>query len=215
MGSAAAGALGAGMGLYQTIQGAKQAREAKNALENYQRQELTNVAEGLQVSTLGADLQREEQARLSASQVDAAAQAGTRGIVGSVGRIEAGNQRLNREIGADLDRQQKEIDQIRANDEQRIQGMTEQRQNADISALSSQYSAGEQMKYSGLGNIIAGTGQAAVGIDNSIREGKGMQTVDQYGNTASKVTTAPIYERPSYDSKGVKKDTIFNYNSNN
>ena len=50
MGSAVAGGLGAGMGLFQTIQGAKQAKEAKQALDNYQRQELTNVADGLQVS---------------------------------------------------------------------------------------------------------------------------------------------------------------------
>lgn len=192
MGSAVAGGLGAGMGLFQTIQGAKQAKEAKQALDNYERQELTNVADGLQVSTLSSDLQREEQARLSASQVDAAAQSGTRGIVGSVGKIEAGNQRLNREIGADLDKQQKDIDQMKAQDEQRIQGMTEQRQNSDISALSSQYSAGEQMKYSGLGNIIAGTGQAAVGIDNSIREANGKQTVDAYGNTTAPQTVAPL-----------------------
>lgn len=198
MGSAAAGALGAGMGLYQTIQGAKQARDAKNALENYQRQELTNTADGLQVSTLGSDIQREEQARLSATQIDAASGGGSRGLATSLGRIEAGNQRVNREIGADLDRQQKEIDMIRANDEQRIQSMTEQRQNNDISALSSQYSAGEQMKYSGLGNIVAGTGQAAVGIDNSIREAKGNPTIDQYGNTRPATTTAPIYESPQY-----------------
>lgn len=207
MGSAAAGALGAGMGLYQTIQGAKQARDAKNALENYQRQELTNTAEGLQVSTLGSDIQREEQARLSATQIDAASGGGSRGLATSLGRIEAGNQRVNREIGADLDRQQKDIDMLRAEDEKRIQSMTEQRQNADISALSSQYNAGEQMKYSGLGNIVAGTGQAAVGIDNSIREAKGNETVDQYGNTASKTTTSPVYDSPQYGIR--QKDTNF------
>ena len=163
MGSAVAGGLGAGVGLFQTIKGAKQSRDAQNALENYQRQQLENVAEGLQVSTLGADLQREEQARLAATQVDALKGGGSRAIIGGLGRVEAGNQAVNRQIGADLDMQQKQIDQMRAEDERRIQGMIEQRQNQDISALSSQYNTGQQNMMSGFGNIIAGTGQAIVG----------------------------------------------------
>lgn len=182
MGSAVAGGLSAGVGLYQTIQGAKQSRDAQNALENYQRQQLTNVAEGLQVSTLGADLQREEQARLAATQTEALRGAGTRGLIGGLGRVEAGNQAVNRQIGADLDMQQKQIDQMRAEDEKRIQGMIEQRQNQDIAALSSQYNTGQQNMMSGFGNVVAGTGQAALGVQNYLRERAGKQTVDINGN---------------------------------
>ena len=163
MASAGAGALGAGVGLYQTISAAKQAKDARRALEDYQRQEFQNIGEGLQVSTMGADVQREEQQRLASTQMDALQQSGTRGIIGGSGRVEAGNQAINRQIGADLDMQQKQIDQLTAQDELRIQGMTEQRQNADISALSSQYNTGQQNMMSGFGNIIAGTGQAAFG----------------------------------------------------
>jgi hypothetical protein len=164
MASAGAGALGAGVGLYQTIQGAKQAKDARQALEDYRRQEFQNIGEGLQVSTMGADIQREEQQRLASTQMDALQQSGTRGIIGGSGRVEAGNQAVNRQIGADLDMQQKQIDQLTAQDELRIQGMTEQRENADISALSSQYNTGKQNMMSGFGNIIAGTGQAAGGF---------------------------------------------------
>jgi hypothetical protein len=181
MASAAAGALGAGVGLFQTIQGAKQARDAKNALENYERQELKNVAEDLQVSTLGSDLQREEQARLSASQIDALQGSGTRGIIGGLGRVEAGNQNVNRQIAADLDMQQREIDRMRAQDETRIQGMQEQREVADINALSSQYNTGQQNMMSGLGTTIAGTGQAVLGIQNASREKQGLDPVDMSG----------------------------------
>ena len=177
MASAGAGALGAGVGLYQTIQGAKQAKDARQALEDYQRQEFQNIGEGLQVSTMGADIQREEQQRLASTQMDALQQSGTRGIIGGSGRVEAGNQAVNRQIGADLDMQQKQIDQLTAQDELRIQGMTEQRENADISALSSQYNTGQQNMMSGFGNIIAGTGQAGVGIENKIRENKGLPPV--------------------------------------
>lgn len=200
MGSAIAGGLSAGVGLYQTIKGAKQSRDAQNALENYQRQQLENVAEGLQVSTLGADLQREEQARLAATQTEALRGGGTRGIIGGLGRVEAGNQAVNRQIGADLDMQQKQIDQMRAEDERRIQGMIEQRQNQDISALSSQYNTGQQNMMSGFGNIIAGTGQAIVGASKQAQPGGEQQIAQQQGTLQSPTTqTAPIYSRNRID----------------
>ena len=205
MASAAAGALGAGVGLYSTIQGAKQARDAKNALENYDRQELSNIAEGMQVSTLGSDIQKEEQARLASSQIDALQGAGTRGIIGGLGRVEAGNQAVNRQIGADLDMQQQEINQIRAQDEARIRDMQENREQADINALSSQYNTGQQNMMSGMGNAIAGTGQATLGVQNYLRDKKGLPTVDSNGQA----TTQNI--NPSY---GQRIDTNFNYNPN-
>lgn len=177
MASAGAGALGAGVGLYQTIQGSKQAKEARQALEDYQRQELVNTGDGLQVSTMGADIQREEQQRMAATQMGALQEGGTRAILGGAGRVESGNQRVNRQIGADLDMQQKQIDQYTAQEGVRLQGMMEQRENMDINALSSQYNTGQQNMMSGFGNIIAGTGQAGVGIENKIRENKGLAPI--------------------------------------
>jgi hypothetical protein len=156
---AATGALASGI---QAISGAKQRRDAKNALENYQRQELENVAEGLQVSTLGADLQREEQARLASSQVGALQGAGARGLLGGLGRVEAGNQMMNREIAANLDAQQKQIDQMYAQDQANIRGMQEQREVSDIAGLSSQYNAGNAMLWQGIGGI-AQSGMSALG----------------------------------------------------
>lgn len=153
------GLLGSG---YQAIKGAKDARDAKNALENYQRQELSNVAEGLQVSTLGADLQREEQARLAATQVGALQGAGARGVLGGLGRVEAGNQMTSRQIAADLDEQQKQIDQMRAQDEANIRSMQETREQQDISGLSSQYNAGNQQMWQGISGI-AQTGISGLG----------------------------------------------------
>lgn len=199
MGSAVAGGLSAGVGLFQAIKGAKQSRDAQNALENYQRQQLTNVAEGLQVSTLGADLQREEQARLAATQVDALKGGGSRAIIGGLGRVEVGNQAVNRQIGADLDMQQKQIDQMRAEDERRIQGMIEQRQNQDIAALSSQYNTGQQNMMSGFGNIIAGTGQAIVGASKQAQPQQTQQPVQNQGTFQNpNMEFAPIYQPNIY-----------------
>lgn len=147
---------GIGFGIANMISGAKQSNDAKNALENYERQQLNNIAEGLQVSTLGADLQREEQARLASNQVQSAREGGARTMIGSLGKIQQGNQMVNRQIGADLDAQQKAIDQMRAEDEARIRAIQENREIADINALSSQINAGEQTRVNGISQGVQG-----------------------------------------------------------
>lgn len=161
MGAGIAGGMSVVGGAYNMIQGAKQRKDAKNALDNYKRQELKNVAEDLQVSTLGADRQREEQARLSATQIDALQGAGTRGIIGGLGRVEAGNQAVNADIAANLDEQQKQIDAMKAEDDARIRGIQENREIGDISALSSQYNAGNEAMQMGIGQTIGGAGAIA------------------------------------------------------
>jgi hypothetical protein len=162
MGAAAiTGGLSAGVGLFNTISGAKEKRNAQKALEAYQRQQLQNEAENLRVSTLGADLQREEQAKLAATQVDALQGGGSRALIGGLGRIEAGNQNLNQQIAAGLDEQQVAIDREKMNEEIRLRGMQENRENADIEALSSQYQAGKQDMNMGIGNMIQGVGSVA------------------------------------------------------
>lgn len=152
--------VGAGLGVYQTLEGAKQKKQARKALEEYKRQELKNVAENLQVSTIGADRQREEQARLAATQIDALQGAGTRGIIGGLGRVEAGNQAVNADIAANLDEQQKQIDAMKAEDDARIRGIQENREIGDINALSSQYNAGNEAMQQGIGQTVQGIGMA-------------------------------------------------------
>jgi hypothetical protein len=184
---AATGALASGI---QAISGAKQRRDARTALENYQRQDLENVAEGLQVSTLGADLQREEQARLASSQVGALQGAGVRGLVGGLGRVEAGNQMANREIAANLDAQQRQIDQMYAQDEANIRGMQEQREMGDIAGLSSQYNAGNAMMWQGIGGI-AQSGMSALS-NPKLWGGEGGKVGEGVVDTANKTaSTAP------------------------
>jgi len=155
----------AGIGLYQTIKGSKEKRDAQKMLEAYQRQQLQNQAENLRVSTLGADLQREEQARLASAQVDALQGGGTRALVGGLGRTESGNQAVNEQIAANLDEQQIANDRERMNEEIRIRGMQESRENADIEALSSQYQAGKNDMNMGIGNTIQGLGSVQNTID--------------------------------------------------
>lgn len=148
-------------GAYQAISSAKQARDAKDALENLKIPEPVNVAEGLQVSTLGADLQREELGKQYSSGVDALRSGGIRGVIGGLGTLNAQQNLANRQIGADLDAQQKQIDQMRAQDEQRIQGVKEQRYQNDVAALSSQYNAGQQGMMQGISGVAQGIASGA------------------------------------------------------
>jgi len=174
MGSAAAGVLGAGMSIYGAIKDGKDKKAAADALANLQQPELKNVAENMTVSTMGADLQKEEQARLAATQVDALAGSGTRGIIGGIGRVEAGNQKVNAEVAANLDQQQKDIDKMYANDEQNIRNINEDRHNANVSALSSQYDAANNSQKQNIGNIVQSAGMIAGGI--SAAKGTGATT---------------------------------------
>lgn len=156
--------IGAGLSAAQMFSGAKRRREAREALENYQRQEFTNVADELSVYTKGAEMRQEEMARLGASSVDAMSRAGTRGVIGGVGQLTQQQQIGQRDIAAGLEEQQARIDQVRATDEARIRQMQEQRERDDIAALSSQFQQGENMFASGL----SGLGQVGMGLTSGI-----------------------------------------------
>jgi hypothetical protein len=173
--------VGAGLGVYQTLEGAKQKEQARKALEEYKRQELKNVGENLTVSTLGTDALREEQSKLTAQQIESLSGGGNRSLVGGLGRVEAGNQAVNDEIAASLDEKQKEIDMIVAEDEARIRSMNENREIGDVSALSSQYNAGNEAMQQGIG-------QAVQGIEMAF---------NQYEGKADNTTTTGKIETPN------------------
>lgn len=192
------GGLGLVGGLAQTLSSARQEKEASRALDNYEKQQLNNVANNLEVSTLGADIQRQEQSRLASSQIDAARGGGTRSLLASLGRIEAGNQNVNRQIAADIDMQQKQIQQQQAEDEARIRAMRENRENADVAALSSQVQAGRQDMWGGIGNIVRGAGMAGQsigamrGTDSNMPQAEG-----GYTTSGTPVTIPNTYSTPS------------------
>lgn len=149
--------------LAQAISGESRRVKAKRALENFQRQELKNVTEGLRVSTLGAELQTEAAQQRFATSVDALRSGGVRGLVGGLGRVEQAQGQQQRVIAADLDRQQMQIDRMGAMDEARIRQMQEQRESAQIAGLGSEMAAGARSVQAGLGGL-ASTGVAAAQI---------------------------------------------------
>jgi hypothetical protein len=149
----AAAAVAAGSALAKGISGAVQASKAKKALNNFKRQELKNVTEGMRVSTLGAELQTQEAQRRFSTSVDALRSGGVRGLVGGLGTQEQLQQVQQQRVSADLDRQQVAIEQMRAQDEGRIRGMQEERETFDIGRLAGQQAAGRAQVSSAIGDI--------------------------------------------------------------
>ena len=158
--SAGAGALGAITGAVQMISANKDKKRIAREIANQKEATLTNAADGMQVSTMGSDLQKQENARLAATQTSALQDGGTRALLGGLGRVTANNQDANAEIAANLDEQQKRIEDIGAQDNIRIQQTKEQRQNAKLAALSSQYNTAGQNAAQGMSNVISGAAMA-------------------------------------------------------
>ncbi len=166
MGVATATAIvGLGVAGYQAYQGAQDKKAAKKAMDNYKTQPLTNKAENLTVSTRGADLAKEGQARLQAGQIDALRGSGLRGL-GFLGRVEEGSQRVYDRISTNLDEQQKAIDREVMNEDIKIRQMKESRQQQDLAALSSQYNAGNQQMWDGTSNALQSASAAGTGIED-------------------------------------------------
>lgn len=164
VGVSGAGVIQSGI---QAFSANKQKKKIAAEMAKQKRPDLNNIADGLQVSTRGSDLQREETARQSATALSALSDAGTRALGVGVGRIASVNADTNARIGADLDEQQKNIDIIRANDEGNIRATKEQRANANLAALSSQYNAASQNGTQAVANAVQGAGMAGNAVAGS------------------------------------------------
>lgn len=155
------GAVTAISGGIKASKAAKDKKRAAREAENMKEVPLTNIADQLKVSTIGAKSRQEGQSALEATQVAALQNSGTRGILGGIGAVNAGSQSVNRDIAADLDKQQKDIDSLKAEDAGKIRQTKEERQKAKLAALSSQYNAANDAEQQGYGNIIQGVGMSA------------------------------------------------------
>lgn len=145
--------LGAGLAGYQIYEGAQQKKQAQAALDNYQRQELKNPYENIQISTIGSDLIRQESGRTTANLVDASRNAGIRGIMGNLPRIQAYNNLQNQEAQKYLDDQNIKRQYAIAGDETNLRQIREQRDFANISALGSQFNAGNIQMWDGIKGV--------------------------------------------------------------
>jgi hypothetical protein len=118
-------------------------------------------------------------------------------LLAGLGRVEAGNQDVNRKIAADIDMQQKVIQQQQAEDEARIRSMQENRENADIAALSSQVQAGRQDMWGGIGNAVRGVGMTGQSIGQMNQNAnQDVDTQGGYSTSGSPTNIQNTYSTP-------------------
>lgn len=168
--SAGVGLLG---GFAQTLAGARQKRQAKQAAENFRRQDLRNFARETSLATTGARFQQEEQARTTGDALEALRSGGTRAL-GSVGRVVSANNNQNRVISADLDRQRMAREQAIAQEESNLQDMREARERQELQALQQQMNAGNQQMWQGIGGMAnsLGAGLSSMGAGAGVNPGQ-------------------------------------------
>jgi hypothetical protein len=177
--SAGAGALGAVTGAISMFTEAKNKKKIAKEIGNLKENPLDNIADGMQVSTLGSDLQKQEQAKLAATQTSALQDGGTRPLLAGLGAVTAGNQNVNAQIAANLDDKKNQIVQVRAQDKANIRATKEQRQANKLAALGSQYNASSQNATQGMANIIQGVGMAGNAFANSDFSAKGTNAINK------------------------------------
>jgi len=155
-------------GVSKAVKGGKQKRAAKRAIKGFKRQKLENVQKDRRISTRGAEVQLEQQARNAATSLEVLASGGIRGAVGGVGAVQGQNNAVAQQVGAGLDQQAVNIEREAAIDEARIRAMKESRDNQELNQMFSQLNAGEQNIASGYGDIAqAGMSMASMGAGKS------------------------------------------------
>jgi len=196
-GTAIALGVSAAAGAATAISGAARAKRAKKALQNFKRQELSQT-EGLRVSTLGAELQTEAALQRQATSVDALQAGGVRGLVGGLGRVEAAQGQQQRQISADLDRQQMQIERMQFQEAQSLRQMQESRENFQVGALMSEQQAGQQAVTAGLTQI----GSAAMSGLTSMDSMQAKEPTVRPKNLTTAVQYATPPPPPAYSNKG-------------
>jgi hypothetical protein len=162
-------AIGAGVAAYTVYNAEEQKKKAKKELNNYEREELNNAFENVQISTMGSDLLREENARTTANLVDATQTAGARTVIGAIPRVVGASNEINREAAKMLDDQVQRREYAIAGDNARVENIRENRDNANISALSSQIDAANQDSMNGIMGFASSVGSIgrSIGRNNA------------------------------------------------
>lgn len=159
MAATAGNAVGAIGGYSKWREGRKMQKKAQALIDNFEWQELKNPYKDLQVSTMGADLMKEQNARAVSTATQALRGSGTRGLVSGLATVQNQSNIMNKEVAANLDEQRKAIDFASAGEEGKIRDMMENRQANELAGYGQMMNVGMGMKYGGVGDMQA-AGQA-------------------------------------------------------
>ena len=174
--TAATAAIGLAGGAAKFFEGRKMQRQAQQLIDNFEWQDLENAYTNKQVSTLGSDLMREENARAMATATGTLREGGSRALIGGLGKVVSQSNTTNREIAANLDEQQKALDLAAAADDVRIRSMVEERQANELAGYGEMLQQGRSMKNAGFSEGLNAIGGLGVGLAGSF---SGLSSVPQ------------------------------------
>lgn len=199
--------IGLATSAYSIYQGEKQKNEAKKALNNFDRQELENVYADLPISTVGSDFLAEQNSRTSAQLIGASQQSGSRGVLSAIPKIQAFSNDANKEGQAYLDKQVQDRNRLVASDNQRIQGIQENRDNAELAGIGQQMEVGQAYTDQGIRGasnaLMSGARNIDFTGDGSYNENQGL-TPDGLpmngSQTPNNINTGLLYTRDTLNS---------------
>lgn len=161
------GVVGIGSGLAQSIGAGRRAKRIQEQIDNYQRQTLQNPYNTLQVSTMGADLQREDLARSMATNANLLSMGGSRGLVGGLPNLMAQQVAAEQQIAANLDQQYIQNQNMKAQGNAMVQQMQEQRERDDLLGLGNELNNARQEITNGINTMV----QSGLGLANAAASG--------------------------------------------
>ena len=170
--AAGSAALSAGTGLAGYLSQGKQARKYQEQIQNYERQKLVNPFAGLQVSTLGADRQREDLNRTMTTYGNLASLSGTRGIASLLPNLTQTQNDQTAKIAANLDEQEKQRQQLIAQGDAQVQSMQENREQNDLLGLGNALQTSRANQAQSMGMIAQGLGTLGYAAANGVFGGK-------------------------------------------
>ena len=208
--------LGTGMNVAGAISQGKQKKNYAKQIQNYQRQKLVNPYNNLQVSTLGADRQQEDLARAMTTYGNLAALSGTRGIASLLPNLTQSQNDQSAKIAANLDEQQKQIDQLKAQGDMQVQGMMEQRQNNDLLGLGQAYQTATTNQQNNWNQVAQGVGTLGYAAASGLFNGMPQTNLDPNGFKSMTILPGATVERiqtnPLQTSLNTKNSGIINTN---
>ena len=188
MATATQGAIGLAGGAAKFFEGRKMQRQAQQLIDNFEWKDLENAYTNKQVSTLGSDLMREENARAMATATGALREGGSRALIGGLGKVVSQSNTMNREIAANLDEQQKELDLAAAADDVRIRSMVEERQANELAGYGEMLQQGRSMKNAGFSEGLNAIGTLGKGVSGLFGGASPQQTISQASSPSASVS---------------------------
>jgi len=140
-------------GISKFFEGKKMQKRGQKLIDNFEFSDLDNVQEDRQVSTRASDLAVEQGNIMAATSTEAIRSGGARAIAGGLGRVQARQNDIVNQAGANLDMQEKEIQAATARDNAAIRSMRESREANELAGYGQMMNVGMGMKYQGTTDV--------------------------------------------------------------